>query len=101
VANDFSLRVHKRTRRTASPRLALVPREVRPAFDLREFTSHRELVQNRIAESYDSLVEPTPASRKCDPQVLSFKYAAVGTESKSHFQFDHFNFSDESLVVVS
>jgi hypothetical protein len=32
--------------------------------------------------------------------VLSFKYTAVGPESNSRLQFDRFNFSDESLVVV-
>ncbi len=30
----------------------------------------------------------------------SFKYTAVGPESNSRLQFDRFNFSDESLVVV-
>ena len=42
----------------------------------------------------------TPASQKCDPRVLSFKYTAVGPESNTRLQFDRFNFSDESLVIV-
>ena len=42
----------------------------------------------------------TPASRKCDPRVLSFKYTAVGPESNASLQFDRFDFSDESLVIV-
>jgi hypothetical protein len=33
--------------------------------------------------------------------VLSFKYSAVGPESNASLQFDRFNFSDESLAVVS
>jgi hypothetical protein len=42
----------------------------------------------------------TPASQKCDPRVLSFKYIAVGPESNPRLQFDRINFSDESLVIV-
>ncbi len=34
------------------------------------------------------------------PRVLSFKYTAIGPESNSRLQFDRFDFSDESLVVV-
>ena len=34
------------------------------------------------------------------PAGVSFKYTAVGPESNSRLQFDRFNFSDESLVVV-
>ncbi len=37
------------------------------------------------------------ATRGCP----SFKYTAVGPESNARLQFDRFNFSDESLVVVS
>ena len=33
--------------------------------------------------------------------MLSFKYTATGPESNSRLQFDRFDFSDESLVVVS
>ena len=43
----------------------------------------------------------TPASRKYDPRVLSFNCTAIGPESNPRLQFDRFNFSDESLVVVS
>jgi hypothetical protein len=32
--------------------------------------------------------------------VLSFKYIEVGPESNARLQFDRFDFSDESLVVV-
>ena len=32
--------------------------------------------------------------------MLSFKYIAVEPESNSRLQFNRFNFSDESLVVV-
>ncbi len=31
---------------------------------------------------------------------VAFKCAAIGPESNSRLQFDRFNFSDESLVVV-
>ncbi len=41
----------------------------------------------------------TPAGRS-DPRVFGVKYTAVGPESNSRLQFDRFNFSDESLVVV-
>ena len=42
----------------------------------------------------------TPANRKADPRVLSFKYTAIGPEPKSRLQFDRFDFIDESLLVV-
>jgi hypothetical protein len=32
--------------------------------------------------------------------MLGFKYTAIGPESKPLLQFDRFDFSDESLVVV-
>ena len=32
--------------------------------------------------------------------MFAFKYTAVGLESNPRLQFDRFNFSDESLVVV-
>ncbi len=32
--------------------------------------------------------------------MLSFKYTAIGPESNLRLQFDRFDFSDESLVVV-
>jgi hypothetical protein len=34
------------------------------------------------------------------PAGVSFKYTADGPESNPRLQFDRFNFSDESLVVV-
>ena len=43
----------------------------------------------------------TPADRVPTGGCPSFKYTAVGPESNSRLQFDRFNFSDESLVVVS
>jgi hypothetical protein len=39
-------------------------------------------------------------SRKCDPQVLGFKYAAVRSESDWRLKFNRFSFSDGSLVAV-
>lgn len=42
----------------------------------------------------------TPASRKFDPRVLSFNCTAIGPESNPLLEFDRFDISDESLVVV-
>ena len=37
---------------------------------------------------------------RSDPRVFGGKYTAVVPKSNSRLQFDCFNFSDESLVVV-
>ncbi len=55
---------------------------------------------NAVRDRIQHLQITTPASQKCDPRVLSFKYTAVGTLPNTRLQFDRFNFSDESLVVV-
>ena len=33
--------------------------------------------------------------------MLGFNYTAIGPESNTRLRFDRFNFSDESLVVIS
>jgi|GEM_PF-4073271 len=60
-------------------------------------TDSRDLNLDR---KHKSIETKTPASQKCDPRVFSFKYIAVGPESNLRLQFDRFNFSDESLVVI-
>lgn len=42
----------------------------------------------------------TPASRKCDPRVLKFQVYSSWTGVQLALQFDRFDFSNESLVVV-
>lgn len=57
-------------------------------------------IQNGLVQKNKSQNENTrePEKRR---GCSRFKYTAVGSESSSRLQFDRFNFSDESLVVVS
>jgi hypothetical protein len=71
------------------------------AIEFTETTRWLSTLRLPVISRLRPLQKQTPASRKFDPRVLSFKYSAVGPQPNSRLQFDRFNFSDESLVVVS
>ena len=78
------------------------------SFELFAVSILRGVMEIQLSNSFNTVVfqrkslheVTTPASRKFDPRVLSFKYTADGPESNPRLQFDRFDFSDESLVIV-